>query len=217
MPSRRACSAASAHARVSNLLAMSSFDGKRVRVRALSSGYDGAYARFHEAQGADDEMAAFHALFEALDWAHAIDDVIARTWSPRGKVLRYAWRRDPALNGADELENVMSGLRYVRNRVHHQWADALVSRAVQGGLTFPVSFPASFGTVVRWVWRDLNELPTAPNVPRETPGRDAYGTTLAGQKVSEALKAMSEAFAFIGSLLDPPTPTREAPIVRVQE
>ena len=123
-------------------------------------------------------------------------------------MLGYGWRRDPALSGADELENLMSGLRYARNRVHHQWADALVSRAVRGGLTFPVSFPASFGTVVRWVWRDLNELPTAPDVPRDAPGREAYGTALAGHKVSEAMDAMSQAFAFIGSLLDPPTPAR---------
>ncbi len=196
---------------------MSSFDGKRVRVRALTSGYDGAYTRFQEAKDADDEMAAFHSLFEALDWAHAIDDVIALTWCPRGEVLGYGWRRDPALSGTDELESLMSGLRYVRNRVHHQWADALVSRAVRGGLTFPMSFPVSFGTVVRWVWRDLNELPTAPDVSREAPGREAYGMALAGHKVSEALQAMSQAFAFIGSLLDPPTPAREAPIVRVQE
>lgn len=196
---------------------MSSFDGKRVRVRALTSGYDGAYTRFHEAQGADDEMAAFHSLFEALDWAHAIDDVIARTWSPRGEVLGYEWRRDPALGGADNFESLMSGLRYVRNRVHHQWADALVSRDVRGGLTFPMSFPASFGYVVRWIWRDLDELPSAPDVPREAPGREAYRTALAGHKVSEALQAMSEVFAFIGSLLDPPTQVRQALIARVQK
>jgi hypothetical protein len=183
----------------------------------LSNMDNSAYARFHEAQGADDEMAAFHALFEALDWSHAIDDVIAHTWSPRGEVLGYAWRRDPVLSGANQLENLMSGLRYVRDRVHHRWADALVSRDVRGGLTFPMSFPASLGTVVRWVWRDLNELPTAPNVPREAPGREAYGTALAGHRVSEALQAMSEAFAFVGSLLDPPTPKREAPIVHMQE
>ena len=80
-----------------------------------------------------------------------------------------------------------------------------------------MSFPASFGTVARWIWRDLNELPSAPNVPQEAPGRDAYRAVLAGHKVSEALQAMSQAFAFVGSLLDPPIPARAAPIVLVQE
>jgi hypothetical protein len=35
---------------------MSSFDGKRVRVRALTTGYDAAYARFLTAQKADDHV-----------------------------------------------------------------------------------------------------------------------------------------------------------------
>jgi len=192
---------------------MTALDGRRVRVRALTSGYAGAYERFQRAETADDELTAFHGLFEALDWAHAIDDVIARTWSPRGEVLRYAWRRDPSLGGGTELENIMGGLRYARNRVHHQWADALTSRAAQSGVSFPLSFPLSFGTVARWVWRDADQLPTPPNVPKEAPGREAYGTVLAGRKVSGALQTMSEVFAFVGSLLDPPIATRTAPLV----
>ena len=78
----------------------------------------------------------------------SIDDVITRAWSPRG-VLHYAWRRDPAPGGGDELHRIMGGLQYVRKRVHHEWADALISRDAHDGASFPLSCPTSFGTVVR--------------------------------------------------------------------
>src|ERR1700735_1891342 len=118
---------------------MDEFSGKRVRVGMMTGGYARAYERFEIAEGNNDPVAAFFALFEAWNWAHAVDDIIARAWSPRGKVLGYDWRTDPAISGAGEvLANIMSGLRYVRNRVHHQWADALITDRVSGGLTFPV-------------------------------------------------------------------------------
>lgn len=63
------------------------------------------------------------------------------------------------------------------------------------------------------VWRDADELPTPPNASKEAPGYESYRTALAGQKVSEALATMNDAFAFVGSLLDPPTAAREPPIV----
>jgi len=43
------------------------------------------------------------------------------------------------------------------------------------------------------VSRNADELPE-PNAP----GREEYATALAGEKVSVALQAMSDAFAFVG-------------------
>jgi hypothetical protein len=136
-------------------------EAAQVRARLLTGGYTKAYERFLAATAVRDPDAVFFALFEALDWAHAIDDLIALTWSPRGKVMGYGWRRDPAIGGGDQLSDIMSGLRYVRNRVHHQWADALVT---DEGLTLPVVLPATFSA---YVWRPACDLPTPPNEGRE--------------------------------------------------
>jgi hypothetical protein len=176
---------------------MTDFDGIRVRARPLMSGFARACDRFQSAQDSGDTEATIHALFEALNWAHAIDDEIALTWSPRGKVEGYSWRSDPAVGVGEHLASVMDGLRYVRNRVHHQCADALNTR---------------HGTCV---WRPIGELPT-PSKGREDPrGRAAYAALLAGHPAEEALATMSEAFEFLGPLLDPPLPVRTPRVVEV--
>jgi hypothetical protein len=40
---------------------------------------------------------------------------------------------------------LMPGIRFVRNRVHHHWADAIYLNQT-GGLTFPMTFPVLFST-----------------------------------------------------------------------
>jgi len=195
---------------VASLWRMSDFDGTRVGARALTDGFAQAYGRFQSAQTGREPTPAFFALFEALNWAHAVDDVIAKTWSPRGKVEGYGWRSDPALAGAEELPNVMSGLRYARNRVHHQWADALI---LEEGRRYPHTSPRMFFS---WVWRQADELPTPPDEGREAPGREAYTSALAGRKAQAALAEISRAFTFIGPLLDPPIPVRQPPTVHVE-
>jgi hypothetical protein len=67
----------------------------------LLLGYEQAVARFHAARLARDPAAAFIPLFEALNWAASIDE---------------------SLGYLDHGE--LQGLRFTRNRVHHQWADA---------------------------------------------------------------------------------------------
>jgi hypothetical protein len=61
-------------------------------------------------------------LFEALNWASALDERIAAHWVPDGKgePVRWAWR--------DRIPNgwLMAGVCYVRNSVHHQWSDAML-------------------------------------------------------------------------------------------
>src|SRR5450755_3053386 len=69
-----------------------------------------------------DPIAAYNALFEALNWAVAMDDRVGKHWAPDGKPLDWAWRE--RLGRGVE---VMGGVRYARNRVHHQWSDAMTS------------------------------------------------------------------------------------------
>jgi len=195
---------------------MAGFDGQRVRAKLLTGGFAQAQERFQDAQADNDPEVAFYALFETLNWAHAVDDLIALTWSPRGKVQGYDWRCDPALAGSEELAYIMGGLRYARNRVHHQWAAALdMEKAGRSGLTFPVSFPVTFRAVSAWIWRAVEDLPTPSNEGREAKGKAAYTKALDGRPPQEALAAIGQAFAFIGSLLDPSIAVRTPPVVEV--
>ncbi len=188
---------------------MTTFDGARVRARLFTGGYVDAYERFQIGESSGDQDVTFRALFEALNWAHAIDDLIALTWSPRGEVQGYAWRGDPALAGGPRLEGVMNGSRYVRNRVHHQWADALIATP---GAQLPFTLPRALMT---WTWRPLGELPLPSGGREERRGRNAYERELAGHAAADALDTMAETFQFVGSLLDPPIPVRTPPIVEV--
>jgi hypothetical protein len=174
---------------------MVEFDGERVRGRHLTDGFTNACTRLRQAQSHGDAVGAFQALFEALSWVHAIDDYIARVWSPRGKVVGRDWRDDPAL--PESLKSVLDGLRYARNRVHHQWADAV---AVRDGA---------------WVWRSVDELPTPTKVQEDRRGRAAYDEVLAGRAVEDALRRMVQVFTFFGALLDPLMPIPRRPIVEV--
>jgi hypothetical protein len=176
--------------------------GERVRARLLTRGFTQAYQRFVIAEAANRAEDAFFALFDALNWAHSIDELIATTWSPRGELQGLDWRRDPALGGRERLAHIVRGLRWVRNRVHHQWADALVT---DRGLAFPMALPAAFSN---WLWRDADDLPEAPEEKEDLKGREAYVTALAGQPVENALTEIGRTFAFVGLLLDPPIPTR---------
>lgn len=175
---------------------MSAFDGTRVRARLFTGGFAEAHERFKSAEASNDREASFQALFEALNWAHAVDDLIAQTWSPRGSVQGDDWRADPALGVGDELPGIMDGLRYVRNRVHHQWADAVIPEESAVIIDSTAYSP--------WVWRRIDDLPV-PVKGREDPrGRAAYEKSLAGREAHKILGHIREAFAFIGSLLDPP-------------
>ncbi len=191
---------------------MAEFDGVRVRGRRMTGGFAQAMHRWHGASADEDRLRGFWALFEALEWAHALDDYLARVWRPDGAVgedLWWGWRRHPAISRGDELWNIMRGLRYARNRVHHQWADAVDTR---DGLTFPIVFPARFRS---WVWRSADDLPAPPEGASDPEGREAYSKALAGRPVNETLTSIAGTFAFLGPLLDPPISERTPPVVEV--
>lgn len=159
-------------------------------------GYAYSLARLQEALKRRNAGDDFRASFEALNWAVAIDERIAKTWAPEGKVLGWGWR------GRVQAAEVMAGVRFVRNRVHHDWADAFWFNE-DGGLTFPVTMPVTFSP---WRWRALDDLP----VGASDHGRDVYGQHLAGQDVEPTLFRIGVAFEEVGRLLEPPRPPSAA-------
>jgi hypothetical protein len=46
-----------------------------------------------------------------------------------------------------ELVNTVQGVRFARNRVHHQWADAL---QITSGRAYPRTYPKAY---FEWRWR----------------------------------------------------------------
>lgn len=103
---------------------------------AMFEGYAAATRRFYNAAELRDATEAFIPLFEALNWAVALDDRAAKHWTPEGKPLGFAWRE--RVRDAE----TMQGVRFVRNSVHHQWSDALeldeTPRAYPGELHGPL-------------------------------------------------------------------------------
>lgn len=124
-------------------------------------------------------------------------------WSPRGEALGYAWRTERA---GDRLASVMSGLRYVRNRVHHQWADAMIEQEPNPSESGPIWIDI-------WGWRPINELPS-PSGGREDPdGRAAYRDFLEGEAVEDALVSFAKSLVFLASELDPTSTDVTTPVL----
>ncbi len=109
---------------------------------------------------------------------------------PEGRLLREKWQ-DRVPEAA-----VMSGVRFARNRVHHQWADALL---LVDGIPFPIPFPIPF---FGWKWRPADKLPPG----RNSEGEDVYREHLQGDPAHEALVKLQAAFRWVGERLEPPRP-----------
>jgi hypothetical protein len=152
--------------------------------RVLLDGFAQAHARFVASMGDIEGRSAYFALFEALNWAVSLDELIANT-----DAAGWAWRDGVA--GGD----VVRGLRYARNLTHHQWADAL--RFDVGLLPGPSLFPSPtlFPRAASWRWRDLADLPTAgrPDVR----GEATYRRLLAGQPPPATLDELARVFAAV--------------------
>jgi hypothetical protein len=118
-------------------------------------GFLSAVDRFHAAALGTDPEDAFHALFEALAWVSSIDE-------------RLGLPQDPA---------ALRGLRFVRHRVHHQWAHTLWLDT--RGAQLPVRLPFAF---FEWRWREVDELPSGW-ASRDEP---TYSQVLAGAPAPRA-------------------------------
>jgi hypothetical protein len=116
------------------------------------------------------------ALFEALNWAVTVEERLWREWDgliddPRAWYLEVS-------HGA-----TMRGVRFARNRVHHQWTDA-------------VELPDSAGeppwrrdVVDKWEWT----WPLPPGRADEE-GERVYRESLAGESVMVSLAELLPAF-----------------------
>ncbi len=160
---------------------------------AMFEGYASATSRFHEAAKTRDATAAFVPLFEALNWAVALDDRAAKHWTPHGEPLGLGWRES-----VQDAE-IMEGVRFVRNSVHHQWSDALVLD--ERGMTFPMTFPAVF---FEWRWCSARDLPEPePGRRRDEAGEEVYRQLLEGQPARLTLETLARAFYFLRQVLEP--------------
>jgi hypothetical protein len=166
-----------------------------VTFRALHAGYAEASARFTAASKQREELASFHPLFEALNWAVAMDDQVRKHWVPDGKPLNWEWRNRVA--GAEAVQ----GLRWARNGVHHEWSDALVTSE---GFQYPKTFPVVY---FEWVWRPAVELPGVETADPD--GRAAYEEHLQGRPARVTLGSLSDVFLHIANLLEPQRPAVE--------
>jgi hypothetical protein len=167
---------------------------------AMFDGYALSIERFERASKERSSTPSFIALFEALNWAVALDDRARKHWTPEGKPLGFGWRE--RVRNAD----VMGGVRFARNSVHHQWSEAL-SRD-ESGLTFPVTFPMVF---FEWRWRAASELPEPERPDKHHAENEAiYREKLEGQPARLTLDTLAEAFYFLRQVLEPTTLPRRA-------
>jgi len=117
-------------------------------------------------EAADDAAAtAFRSLFEALNWATALDERLRKDWPESAD----PWHRMVPWG------MIVPAVRYTRNRAHHQWAEVLALFDQADG-----ALPARMGP---WVWCWKAELPPAPKQHRDEHGERLYGKLLAGQPV----------------------------------
>lgn len=157
----------------------------------MLDGFEQACGRFQTAAKGPDASAAYIPLFEALNWAVVLDDRTREHWAPDGEVLGWSWRA--RVPGAE----VMAGVRFARNRAHHQWSDAL--RFDTSGFQFPMTFPLAFS---EWVWRPADELPAGRPDPD---GETIYRKQLEGRAARVTLTDLGGAFAFLRRVLEPTT------------
>ena len=153
----------------------------------MFNGLERAYDRLVAAS--DDEQ-AYHAIFEALNWLVSLDDRFGTETGDRGAWLNRATegrRPDGTAAGTEALR----GLRYVRNSVHHFWADAVYWTE---GAEFPVRLDPGqpFG---EWRWNaDIPE-------PDNNRGRDQYRRTIVGQSVRLTIEHAAAIFGMNAHLI----------------
>lgn len=101
---------------------------------------------------------------------------------------------------------IVQGVRFARNRVHHQWSDALKLDEV--GFTFPMTLPLVF---FEWCWRAVDDLPEPEGERHKDPGgEEIYRQQLEGRPARITLDALTAVFHFLRQVLEPSS-LRRAP------
>lgn len=177
---------------------MKPYDENIQTFAAMFDGYDQALTRLETAAKGREPAPAFIALFEALNWAVALDERAGKHWAPEGKTLGFGWRA--RARGA----HLMRAVRFARNNVHHQWSDAL--ELDERGLTPPITPPVVW---FEWCWRSLSDLPPRPvkTKPKEKEWQAEeeaeYREKLEGEPARVTLHELGEAFYLLRLLLEP--------------
>lgn len=111
-------------------------------------------------------------LFESLNWAVALDDRLQEEW------IGDDW--------TDEIEGgeLARAIRYARNSVHHDWAEAFEPVDDDGQFFQP------WENVVWLHWRL-----TLPKERADPVGKDAYEEYLAGEQVGDTLLKINQSMA----------------------
>jgi hypothetical protein len=168
--------------------------GNIVTFETMLIGYTDAAARFDDAAKERDPQLAFTAAFEALNWAVALDERIAKHWCPDGDPLEWRWR-DRVGHGA----HLMRGVRFVRNRLHHDWAEAL--DVDERGRSYPKTYPVRY---FEWIWRPADELPP-PHRSEFQGNEEVYRNEMERRPVRIVLNVLNGAFYWLQQLLEPQT------------
>jgi hypothetical protein len=162
-----------------------------VSFESMLIGFTDAVGRVQEAARRGDSLRMYNGVFDALNWAVALDDRVGKLWVPDGETLGWRWRQRVG-HGAE----IMGGVRFARNSVHHQWSDAM--RAAPGAM-----LPTKLPTVLeRWVWCDPDELPEPDQAPQPDQER-IYREQMQGRPVRGCLDVLNGAFYTLGRLLEP--------------
>jgi hypothetical protein len=164
--------------------------GRGVPAEYLIDGFSRARGRFVEAAArGEPEVETFIPLFEALNWAAAIEAKIRDDAKDRG---------ERAYDTATPDGQLLLAMRFVRGRVHHQWALALEPVDVPVA-TITVQLGTGMGrsgvrppAVVRdWHWLPVERL-RLPRKGREHKNKEkAYRCLLAGHPVRETLEQLA--------------------------
>jgi hypothetical protein len=121
---------------------------------------------------------SFIPLFEALNWTVALDDLIRARWPNELSAPAQWYKTIP-------LGSTVRAVRFVRNRVHHHWIDALTLAKEDQDL------PARMAS---WVWLWKSELPPPPPGRKDKPGEALYTQDLADEPVIGAIGRLTAIF-----------------------
>lgn len=156
-----------------------------VDAETLGFGLNRAIERFEQARFSESHQPIFASLFEFLNWTASIDEWLGEH--------RTDWA------AARSRSDTLLGVRYARNRVQHQWADAM--KLDGSGGQFPLTFPITF---YEWRWREESELPPPPREHENPKGEAAYEATLAGEPIRLTIQPLIGLFApYLGVDLGP--------------
>jgi hypothetical protein len=174
---------------------------------AMFEGYSCAVGRFDDAAKTRDPTAMFIPLFEALNWAVSLDERAAKHWTRAGEPLRWTWREKV------RHAELLRGVRFVRNSIHHDWSDAL-ELDERKGRTYPRTYPVVF---FEWRWRAAGELPELDRPDAD--GAATYCEHLQGQAARLTLEMLGQVFWLLRQVLEPSSLRRQPglPVVTVHQ